>query len=76
MDSIGISPVSNGERMLHTLGTKFASGKELTMSERLIAMTAATHLKADYYGPGPADMRVSGMDLPENIKGMLISYAG
>lgn len=71
-----IQPVSNPTFMLETLGRKISNGVELRISDRLMAMTMASRQGRDYYGPGPAEMKVAKAELPENIKGVLASYAG
>lgn len=69
-------PVSRTEMVLHSLGRKIGSGAELTMPERLMAMTAAAQVTVNNYGPGPADMVVQKPQLPETVKGILASYIG
>lgn len=67
-------PVDITDNVLTMLGRKMASGHELTLSERLMAMTATAATTADRYGPGPADMVVAPPELPETVKGVLASY--
>lgn len=69
-------PVDRTEMVLHTLGRKIGSGSELTMAERLMAMTAAAQVTVNNYGPGPADMVLQKPQLPETVKGILASYIG
>ena len=64
------------ENVLTMLGRKVSSGRDLTMSERLMAMTATAQSTADRYGPGPADMVLQPPDLPETVKGVLANYTG
>lgn len=71
-----IKPVSITENVLTMLGRKVRSGRDLTMSERLMAMTATAQSTADRYGPGPADMVLQPPDLPETVKGVLANYTG
>ena len=68
--------VSTNENMLHTLGRKVSAGRELTLAEDLMARTAAARFLRGNYGPGPAEMQVSRLELPESVKGLLASYAG
>lgn len=75
MELHGFSPTRNGEYMLRILGTKVAAGRDLTLVERLMAMTAAGRVMAGNFGPGPADMVTGSLDLPESVKGMLADYA-
>lgn len=71
-----IKPVNITENVLTMLGRKVRSGRDLTMSERLMAMTATAQSTADRYGPGPADMVLQPPDLPETVKGVLANYTG
>lgn len=71
-----IKPVNITENVLTMLGRKVSSGRDLTMSERLMAMTATAQSIADRYGPGPADMVLQPPDLPETVKGVLANYTG
>ncbi|WP_308621778.1 hypothetical protein [uncultured Desulfovibrio sp.] len=69
-------PVDITDNVLTMLGRKVGSGHSLTLSERLMAMTATAAATADRYGPGPADMVVTPPELPETVKGVLASYVG
>lgn len=71
-----IKPVNITENVLTMLGRKVSSGRDLTMSERLMAMTATAQSTADRYGPGPADMVLQPPVLPETVKGVLANYTG
>lgn len=67
-------PVNTTDNVLTMLGQKLSQGHTLTLSERLMAMTATAATTADRYGPGPADMVLTPPDLPETVKGVLASY--
>lgn len=67
-------PVDRTEGVLTQLGRKIGSGMELTMAERLMAMTATAQVTAHNYGPGPEDMVLQKPELPETVKGVLASY--
>lgn len=69
-------PLDITESVLTMLGTKVSTGHELTMPERLMAMTATAQTTADRYGPGPADMVLQKPELPEVVKGVLANYVG
>lgn len=71
-----VEPVSTTENVLITLGRKIGAGVELSMPERLMAMTATAQVTANNYGPGPADMVVQTPELPETVKGVLAHYVG
>ena len=71
-----LEPVSATETVLRTLGRKIGSGSELSMPERLMAMTATAQVTANNYGPGPEDMVLQRPELPEMVKGVLANYVG
>ncbi|WP_022656983.1 hypothetical protein [uncultured Desulfovibrio sp.] len=76
MEHNSIKPVNITENVLTMLGREISSGRELTIPERLMAMTAAAQSTANRYGPGPADMVLQPPDLPETVKGVLANYTG
>lgn len=69
-----LQPLSRTERVLDNLGRQIGAGRELTMAENLMAMTATAQTTANRYGPGPADMVLQKPELPETVKGVLASY--
>ena len=71
-----VEPVSKTDLVLHSIGRKVASGADLSMPERLMAMTATAQVTANNYGPGPEDMVVQAPELPEMVKGVLANYTG
>ena len=71
-----VSPLNISEDVLGILGNKIASGRELTMAERMMALSASGAIVASAYGPGPTELVVKTPELPENVKGMLANYAG
>ncbi len=75
MESLHVpTPVDVTDNVLTILGRKMSTGHEFTVSERLMAMTATAQATKDRYGPGPADMVVKPVELPEMVKGVLASY--
>lgn len=70
----GIDPISSTEQVLNMLGRKLGNGQELSMTESLMAMSAAARSKADVYGPSPATMQLQRPSLPEDVKGLLANY--
>lgn len=76
MERIGISTAQIAERTLATLGNQQATGRELTLGQRLMAMTATAQATSDYYGPGPTEMEVQPVELPETVKGALARHTG
>ena len=71
-----VSPLSLSENVLTILGNKLAAGQELTMTERLMALSASGAIIANKYGPGPAEMVLAPPQLPEDVRGLLANYAG
>lgn len=71
-----LEPASATENILSAIGRKVGNGSDLTLSERLMAMTATARVTKDYYGPGPAEMVVQAPELPETVKGVLANYVG
>lgn len=71
-----LEPAAPTENVLRSLGRKVGAGNDLTLAERLMAMTATAQSTSDRYGPGPADMVVSKPELPETVKGVLSNYVG
>lgn len=69
-----LEPVSPTESVLTQLGRKIGSGSELTLAERLMAMTATAKTTSNSYGPGPAEMVIQQPELPETVKGVLANY--
>lgn len=69
-------PTSANENVLRAIGRKIGAGAELTLPERLVALTAASRVTADNYGPGPEDMVLQRPELPEAVKGILANYIG
>ncbi|WP_297825532.1 hypothetical protein [uncultured Desulfovibrio sp.] len=76
MEYNSVKPTNITENVLTALGRKMGSGRELTLSERLMAMTATAQSTGDRYGPGPGDMVLQPPDLPETVKGVLANYVG
>lgn len=70
----GVEPIGKNELTLSSLGMKLSSGRELTLPERFIAMTATASVIKDGYGPDMAHMVISKPDLPETVKGVLAGY--
>lgn len=71
-----LQPVSATENVLTSLGRKMGSGTDLTLAERLMAMTATAQATKGNYGPGPAEMVLQQPELPETVKGVLAHYIG
>lgn len=69
-----VSSADIAERVLSALGNQMSSGRELTMAQHLMAMTATAQTTSDYYGPGPAEMVVKPVELPETVKGAIARY--
>lgn len=76
MDYSVVNPIDINKNLLGILGRKLANGNTLTLAEDLMALSAYGSLTANFYGPGPAEMEIKPMDLPESVKGAMIEYAG
>jgi len=60
---------------MSVLADKASQGFRLTHPEQLIVMTNAAQIFSSSFGPMPADMRIRAVQLPENVKGVLASFA-
>ncbi|MDR1778119.1 MAG: hypothetical protein LBR31_09900 [Desulfovibrio sp.] len=69
-------PVSKPNAVMSMLGSKVASGRDLTMAETLMAYTEVAKARMESYGPSPATMQLKPVPLPEDIRGALANYAG
>lgn len=75
MKEIKIEPISANENVLFALGRKVGAGSELTLAENCMALGAAAQVTKNNYGPGPAEMEVKQLELPESVKGILAEYS-
>jgi len=57
------------------LADKVGRGIHLTDAEQNIVMTNASDIYSSSFGPKPAEMRMTPMQLPENVKGILASFS-
>jgi hypothetical protein len=60
---------------MSVLADKAHRGARLTDAEQSIVMSNAAQIYSSSFGPMPADMRLSPMPLPENVKGILASFS-
>jgi hypothetical protein len=60
---------------MSVLADKAARGMKLTNTEDIIVMSNAAQIFSSSFGPMPADMRLRPVQLPENVKGVLASFA-
>ena len=60
---------------MSVIADKAQRGARLTDAEQNIVMTNAAQIYSRSFGPMPADMRLSPMQLPENVKGILASFS-
>ena len=60
---------------MSTLADKMGRGIQLTNAEQNLVMVNSAQIHASTFGPMPADMRFSPMQLPENVKGILASFS-
>ena len=72
-----ISPMSpsGGAITMAVLADKVQRGIRLTDTEQNIAMANAAQIYSSSFGPTPAEMRLTPMQLPENVKGILASFS-
>ncbi|QCC86324.1 hypothetical protein DDIC_10655 [Desulfovibrio desulfuricans] len=76
MEYTVVNPIDINKNLLGILGRKMINGNKLTLAEDLMALSAYASMTSHYYGPGPAEMHVKTLDLPESVKGLMIEYAG
>ncbi len=69
------TPPNGAELMLDDLGTRYASGIKLSGTDIGNAIIASARINASKFGPGPADMPIRVEQLPESVKGTLISHS-
>ncbi len=69
------TPPNGAELMLDALGTKYASGTKLSGTDIGNAIIATARINASNFGPGPSDMPVREEQIPESVKGALISHS-
>jgi len=60
---------------MSSLADKMSRGIRLTNAEQNIVMSNAAQIFSSSFGPMPADMRLTPMQLPENVKGILASFS-
>ena len=60
---------------MSTLADKMGRGIQLTNAEQNIVMVNSAQIFASSFGPLPSDMRLTAMQLPENVKGVLASFS-
>ena len=72
-----ISPMSPSGAAITMAGLadKVQRGVRLTASDQSVIMSNAAQIHASSFGPMPADMRLTPVQLPEHIKGILASFA-
>ena len=61
--------------IMSSLGDKASRGVRLTYAEEGIVMFNTAQIFSSTFGPGPADMRLNPVQLPENVKGILASFS-
>ncbi|MEG2172440.1 MAG: hypothetical protein RRY29_04185 [Desulfovibrionaceae bacterium] len=76
MESNIISPPDPYETVLGDIGRRRAAGVKLSMVEENMAMVATGVVSTKQYGPSIREAEPLNIDtLPENVKGVLASYA-
>ena len=74
LPTVGV--VSGTTMLLSDLGNKMSRGLELNNLERTMAISAANVAEGNKFGPGPADMEVHKIPLPENVNGAIADAMG
>ena len=70
-----IQPINGLDLQLGNIARLYAlSGGELGTAHRLMAVSAASAVSSNIYGPDVGSFRLSAPDLPEVVKGVLASY--
>lgn len=76
MESLIVAPPDAYEMVLGDIGRRQGSGVKLSMTEENMAMVAAGFVSSKQYGPSIRDAEPLNIDvIPENVKGILASYA-
>ena len=71
-----VHPINGNTILLSDLGHKVAHGGELSNRERTMAISAATSLERNKFGPGPGEMELGRIPLPENVSGAIADAMG
>ena len=66
-----VSTIKGADLVMSNLGTLVATGHELSRTERNIAVGTTQLLHENQYGPGPAEMTLGQIPLPEETRGAL-----
>ncbi len=69
------TPPNGAELMLSDLGVRYAAGRKMSGTDIGNAIIASARVNAAQFGPGPGDMPIRVEQLPESVKGTLVSYA-
>lgn len=73
MLELTVTPVTGQENALSMLGRKYVdTGGNLNFAEDVMALSSYASTNRAYYGPEMPHLRT--LDLPENVKGALVSY--
>ena len=68
-------PIAGSAVTMAILADKVSRGGRLTDTELNIVMTNTAEIYASSFGPKPAEMRLSPVQLPENVKGVLATFS-
>ena len=72
---ISLTSPSGAAITMSVIADKAQRGIRLTDTEQNIVMTNAAQIYSRSFGPMPADMHLSPVQLPENVKGILASFS-
>ncbi len=67
-------PVRGSRMILEGAGRRYVTGQNLTIAETNMSVIASAQENANKFGPGPQDFTVSTPDIPESVKGSLVSH--
>ncbi len=72
----GPTAAPSHEIILSAFNRKTRAGVDLTLSERMMALSAVARMDRNYYGPSVTEMEVSAPALPERVQGAIASAKG
>lgn len=75
-DVLDVPVVRGADLILRGLNQKLTVGSKLTELEVMMGMTAEATNMARQFGPGPREMEVIEIPLPESLKGAIASAKG
>ncbi len=68
-------PLRGVEIVAQRVVTRIAKGLSLSISDTSMSAVAVSKLKSERYGPNVGEFELKKLDLPEDVKGALVSHA-